>query len=69
MNESLGEALPRECARVRNILGIYRSLPNNAGAFGAAMIEQELAAADKAMISGDVVAMIAAYKVLKEIEA
>jgi hypothetical protein len=36
--------------------------------FGAAMIEQSLRAADKAVMSGDLVAMIAAYKDLKEIQ-
>ncbi len=33
----------------------------------AAMIEQSLKAADKAVISGDIVAMMAAYKDLQEI--
>jgi hypothetical protein len=65
---SLGEALPAEIARVREVLGHYREI-GPAGAFGAAMIEADLRVADRAMISGDVVAMIAIYQKLKEIES
>jgi len=68
MTESLAEALPKEMARVLKVLGIYREV-GPAGAFGAAMIEAELRAADAAVISGDIVAMISAYKSLQEIEA
>lgn len=68
MTKSLAEALPEECARVREILGLYKEL-GPVGAFGAAFIEADLRAADQAMVSGDVVAMIAAYQKLKEIEA
>ncbi len=64
--ESLGVELPKETARVREILGHYKEIEPS-GAFGAAMIEQSLQAADKAMIEGDVVAMIAAYNDLKKI--
>ncbi len=63
---SLGDALPAEQARVREILGLYKEI-GAAGAFGAAMIEQSLNRADKAVISGDVSAMLAAYKDLQEI--
>ena len=65
--ETLGDALPKEQARVREVLGIYKSI-GPAGAFGAMMIEQSLQAADRAVMSGDIVAMMAAYKDLKEIE-
>lgn len=61
---SLGEELPKEQARARELLGIYREI-GPAGAFGALMIEQSLAAADQAVASGDVVAMISAYEDLK----
>lgn len=64
--ETLGGALPREQARVREILGHYREI-GPAGAFGATMIEQSLQKADKAVMSGDVVEMAAAYKDLQEI--
>lgn len=65
--ETLGEALPKEQARVREVLGHYKEI-GPAGAFGAAMIEQSLQQADRAVMSGDVVAMMAAYKDLQEIK-
>lgn len=66
--QNLAEALPQECARVREVLGFYKAI-GPAGMVGAAFIEQDLREADRAMVSGDVVAMIRAYKKLKEIEA
>lgn len=66
--ETLAAALPKECARVREVLGHYKAI-GPAGMFGAAFIEQDLREADQAMISGDVVAMIRAYQKLKEIES
>jgi hypothetical protein len=67
-NQTLGDALPAEMARVRTILGYYKEI-GPAGAFGAAMIEQSLRAADDAVMGGDVVEMVRAYKALKQIEA
>lgn len=63
--EMLGVALPKEIARVQELLGEYVAI-GPPGQFGAAMIRQRLAAASKAMIEGDVVAMINAYKRLQE---
>jgi hypothetical protein len=65
--ETLADALPKEMARVRDVLGHYKAI-GPAGMFGAAFIEQDLRAADKAVMSGDVVAMLKAYNKLKEIE-
>ena len=65
-HESLGDALPKEIARVREVLGHYREI-GPAGAIGAAFIEADLREADKAMMSGDVVAMIRVYQTLREI--
>ena len=65
---SLAEALPLEQARVREILAIYKEL-GPVGAFGAHMIEQDLAAADRASAAGDTVAMLRAYQTLKKIQA
>jgi hypothetical protein len=67
MAESLAEALPREQARVREILGHYKEI-GPAGIFGAAFIEADLREADQAVMSGDVVRMIRAYEKLKGIE-
>lgn len=58
--ETLAEALPKEISRVRTVLGHYKEI-GQAGAFGAYMIEQELMLADRAMISGDVVAMLQVF--------
>lgn len=66
MSESLSKALPKEQARVRKILGHYKEI-GPAGAFGAAMIEQSLQKADQAVMNGDVLEMIVAYKDLQEI--
>lgn len=65
--ETLGDALPKEIARVRTVLGYYKEV-GPAGAFGAMMIERSLQRADKAVMGGDVVEMIAAYNDLKEIK-
>ena len=64
--ETLAEALPREMARVREVLGHYREI-GPAGMFGAAMIEQDLRAADRGVMSGDVVAMLRSLKALQGI--
>ena len=64
--EKLAEALPREMARVRKVLGHYREI-GPAGMFGAAMIERDLRAADRAVMSGDVVAMLRSLETLKGI--
>ena len=66
-NESLGEALPREMARVRDeLLPVYLSIPT--GIFAASSMRASLDAAARAMAEGDLPAMIAAYKDLKEYE-
>lgn len=61
---SVGEDFPREQARVRELLGVYKQI-GPAGMFGAAMIEQALQRADQAAISGDVVAVLRSYQELK----
>lgn len=66
MSETLADALPAEMARVREVLGHYKEL-GPVGMFGAMFIEQSLQAADKAVMSGDVVAMLRAFAELKEI--
>jgi len=67
---TLGESLPMECARVRELVVMYNDpMLNGSGRFAAALMEQSLKAADEAMISGDVVAMIKAQKDLEEYSA
>jgi hypothetical protein len=66
--ETLGDALPKEMARVRDeLLPAYQSI-GPAGAFGLTMLRGALDRATKAMASGDVVAMICAYEELKGCE-
>jgi hypothetical protein len=67
-NTTLGDALPKEIARVREVLGHYKEL-GPVGMFGAMFIEQDLQAADRAVMSGDVVAMLQAFETLKGIES
>jgi hypothetical protein len=66
MTETLGDAIPKEMARVRKILGHYREI-GPAGVFGATFIELDLREADRAVMSGDPVAMLVAYQKLREI--
>lgn len=66
MTESLGEALPKEQARVRELIRQYRDpILGGAGEIAARMMEVSLQAADKAIMSGDVVEMIRVYEDLK----
>lgn len=63
--ESLGTALPKEVARVRDeVLPEYLKI-GAPGMFAAAMMRADLDAASKAMIEGDVVAMLRVYESLK----
>ena len=66
---TLGEALPKEQARVRELILLYRDPElKGAGNLAAMMMEQSLKAADQAVISGDIVAMMRAYEDLKGYE-
>lgn len=63
---SLGEELPKEQARVRELITEYRDpLLKGAGNLAAMMMEQALKRADQAIITGDMVAMISSYKELQ----
>ena len=65
MNETLGEALPKEIERCQELLAEYRKIPPASGAFAAAMIEQDIKNAHKAMIEQDLPTMIRVYEALK----
>jgi hypothetical protein len=63
---SLGEDLPKEQARVRELIAQYRDpILKGSGFYAAAMMEEALRYADYAVVSGDVVVMIRAYEMLK----
>lgn len=64
--ETLAGALPKEMARVREVLGRFREI-GPAGMIGAAMIDQDLRNADRAVMSGDIVAMLRSLKALQDI--
>lgn len=65
MSETLGDALPKEMARVRDqAMPAYLEI-GPAGGFALAMMRADLDRAAKAMIEGDVVEMIRVYKSLQ----
>jgi len=61
ITRTIGDELPKETARVRELMKANVRL-------ALAMMESALQRADKAMIEGDVVAMIMAYQDLKGFE-
>jgi len=61
--KSLGTALPKEIARVRDLLPLYDAIPT--GVFAATMMRRSLDAAVKALAEGDLPAMVSAYEDLK----
>lgn len=65
MTESLSEALPREMARVRDeVMPIYEEIGPE-GKVALFMMRNDLDRATKALVSGDVVAMIYIYRSLQ----
>jgi len=65
-HETLGDALPREMARVRDVVMPAYQEVGNVGVFALHCMRRDLDAAAKALAEGDVVAMIQAYQALKE---
>lgn len=62
--ETLGTEFPKEQARCRDLLRVYREL-GPVGTFGAAMIEQVLRKADQAAAEGDAVEMLRVFEEMK----
>lgn len=62
---SVGEEYPKEQARCRELLGEYQAI-GPAGSFGYAAISAVLKRAEEAAISGDPVAILRAFKEMKE---
>jgi hypothetical protein len=67
MSGSLADEMPKQQARVRELLVAYKEIGPN-GAFGAMMLERALKEADEASISGDLPRMIRAFENLKSCE-
>jgi len=68
MSETLGEAYPKEQARIRECLRRGRDI-GPAGAFYCAMADALLQRADRAAVSGDLVAMIQVYQEMCEFKS
>ena len=66
MSESLGEALPKEMARVRDVLMPQYQSIGPGGSFALTLMRMDLDRAAKAMAEGDVVGMVRVYADLKE---
>ena len=66
MSESLGEALPKEMARVRDVLMPQYQSIGPGGSFALALMRMDLDRAAKAMAEGDVAEMARVYVSLKE---
>lgn len=63
---SIGLALPKEMARVRDELMPQYIAIGTPGLFALTMMRHELDAAAKAMAEGDTIGMIRCYQTLKE---
>ena len=63
MADTLGDALPREIARVQELLPLYDAIPT--GAFAATMMRNDLGRATKALAEGDTVGMLRVLEALK----
>lgn len=63
--KTLGEALPKEMARVRDeVMPAYQEI-GHAGSYALTMMRHDLDAAAKALAEGDVVKMMKCYEALK----
>lgn len=65
MTETLGDALPKEMARVRDVVIPPYIEIGPAGAIALMLMRADLDAAARAMAEGDVAGMIHAYEALK----
>ena len=66
--DTLGDALPKEMARIRDeVMPVYQSI-GNAGQPALMMMRASLDEAAKAMAEGDIVAMVRSYEDMKGYE-
>lgn len=63
---SLGYELPKEMARIRDVLMPHYLAIGPAGGFALTLMRAELDRATKALAEGDVVTMIRSYEALKK---
>ena len=67
MMDTLGDALPREITRCKELLTIYEEM-GPAGTFGVAFLKRDIEDAEKAIADNDLVAMVRIYPKLKGAE-
>ncbi len=60
---SIADALPVEIERVQELLPLYDQIPT--GVIAATMMRNSIKAAHRAMVEGDVIAMLRCYDDLK----
>lgn len=65
---NLIEGLMDEMNRNRELIKVYESLDGGVGAFGAAMMKQDVAEAERAISTGDIIAELQVYEKLKSNE-
>jgi hypothetical protein len=65
---NLIEGLQAEIARVREIAAVYDTLPRRSGELTAALMRDNIAAAEKAMAHGDTIEMMRQLQKLREWE-
>ena len=56
--KTLGDVLPKQIERCKDLIKQYDALPNGVGAFGKAMIQQAIGRAEKANAEQDCIAML-----------
>ena len=66
--QNLMDGLFEEMNRVRELISEYKTLPNNVGMIGAALMEINIKNAEIAIRNNDVIAMIRTYEQLKSCE-
>lgn len=62
---TVGEEFPREQARVRELITIYRELPDGVGVMAATLMEQTLQRADQAQASGNIIEILRSFEEMK----
>lgn len=66
--ESVGEALPKEMARIRDVVIPAYETCGPASAIAIAFMKQDLDAAARAMAEGDTIAMLQALVTLRDVK-
>ena len=65
---NLVEGLLQECNRVRGLIPLYEEI-GPAGQFGVLMLKTAIVGAERALASGDVIAMVQALEELRDCKA